>query len=84
MAKKAPSAAKQVKTEWLGLGTIVKLVIGDCGYIMYLDHFAQLLTMETSEAVKHGNGSSSRPACVKENRQFVAFVEAEARSFRNL
>ncbi|RMX63695.1 hypothetical protein KXD40_002590 [Peronospora effusa] len=51
VTKKAPSAAKQVKSEWLGFGTSVKLVIGNSGWITYSDHFAQLLTMETFEAV---------------------------------
>ncbi|KAL3673954.1 hypothetical protein V7S43_001640 [Phytophthora oleae] len=50
VAKKAPSAAKQVKSEWLGLGTVVELVIGDRVRITYSDHFAELLTMETFEA----------------------------------
>ena len=40
-----------MKMEWLSLGTIVNFVIGDCGWIVYSDHFAQLLTMKITEAV---------------------------------
>ncbi|CAH0481520.1 unnamed protein product [Peronospora belbahrii] len=51
VAKKAPSAAKQVKLEWLSLGTVVEHGTGDRVWITYANHFAELLMMETFEAV---------------------------------
>ncbi|CAH0522421.1 unnamed protein product [Peronospora belbahrii] len=49
VAKKAPSASKQVKSEWLSLGTVVELGIGDRVWITYANHSAELLTMKLSK-----------------------------------
>ena len=50
VAKKSPSTANQVESEWLRLRTVVELLIENRGWITYSDHFAELLAMETLEA----------------------------------
>ncbi|CAH0482901.1 unnamed protein product [Peronospora belbahrii] len=74
VAKKAPSAAKQVKSERLCLGTVVVLGIVNRVWITYVNHFAELLTMETFKACVARNrlgpksrnciaGSARRSSC---------------------
>lgn len=70
VAKKTPSIAKQVELMWMGLRTVVELLIGYRGWITYPNHFAELLTMETLET---SEGPS--PAVVELNQQYVAVVE---------